>query len=439
MTRLICGLGFYGGAVAMDTPLAIAALVILAFVVILAVAVIIDAFSSKRESGTEDMPAAGMGASALPAPPASEKKETVAGHADRFCMLTEIESRKDSYSKSDYDNHITLAEFCEQFRDYAAHTLKLYYSIDDIRSFVAGMAVSKIIILQGMSGTGKTSLAVAFGRFTERPSTVIPVQPLWKERSDLLGYYNEFTKRFHEETLLRTMYEANYSRDMYVTVLDEMNIARVEYYFAEFLSMLELPDPETRYLGVVSDKWETDPPQLKDGRIRLPDNMWFIGTANNDDSTFAISDKVYDRAMIMNLDKKCEQFVAPSAAPVHLSAKRFSEMTAAAQKEYRISRRNLKRLRQLDAYMTEHFHVTFGNRIMKQILTYIPVYIACGGDELDALDDILAKKVLRKLETQNPIYLRNGTRELLDYLDELFGEERMPACREYIHRLQRNT
>lgn len=435
MTRLICGVGFYGGAIAMDTPLAIAALVILAFVVVLAVAVIIDAFSSKRESGASVPP---ITAGAVPpAPTAPGKPE--AGRADRFCMLTEIEKHKDSYSKSRYDTHITLAEFCEQFRDYAAHTLKLYYSIDDIRSFVAGMAVSKILILQGMSGTGKTSLAVAFGRFTERPSTVIPVQPLWKERSDLLGYYNEFTKRFHEETLLRTMYEANYSRDMYVTVLDEMNIARVEYYFAEFLSMLELPDPETRYLGVVSDKWETDPPQLKDGRIHLPDNMWFIGTANNDDSTFAISDKVYDRAMIMNLDKKCEQFSAPLTAPVHLSAKRFAELTAAAQKEYRISRRNLKRLRQLDGYMTEHFHVTFGNRIMKQILTYIPVYIACGGDELDALDDILAKKVLRKLETQNPIYLRQGTVELLDYLDELFGEERMPACREYIRRLQRNT
>ena len=354
-------------------------------------------------------------------------------------MLTEIEGRKDNCSKGDYDEEITLSEFCERFRDYAASRLKLYYSIEDIRRFIAGMAVSHIIILQGMSGTGKTSLAVAFGRFTERPSSVIPVQPMWKERTDLIGYYNEFTKRFHEEPLLQLMYEANYSKDMYVTVLDEMNIARVEYYFAEFLSMLELPDPETRYLGVVTDKWETDPPQLKDGKIKVPENMWFIGTANNDDSTFAISDKVYDRAMIMNLDTKCEQFSAPPTAEVHLSAERFRALTDAAVKDYRISSRNLQRLKALDKYMTEHFHVTFGNRIMKQITTYIPVYIACGGDELDALDDILAKKVFRKLETQNPIYMRTAAQGLCDYLDSLFGEDRMISCRDYIRKLQRNT
>ena len=93
-----------------------------------------------------------------------------------------------------------------------------------------------------------------------------------------------------------------------ITVLDEMNIARVEYYFAEFLSLMELPDTEERYLDVVTDKREKDPKGLKGGRIKLPKNMWFIGTANNDDSTFAISDKVYDRAMMLNLDEKSEVF-----------------------------------------------------------------------------------------------------------------------------------
>jgi hypothetical protein len=76
---------------------------------------------------------------------------------------------------------------------------------------------------------------------------------------------------------------------------------------------------------------------------------------------------------------------------------------------------------------------------MKQINTYIPVYIACGGDELIALDDILAKKVIRKLETQNPIYLRNAAEGLLGYLDELFGTEHMLACKDAIRRLQRNA
>jgi len=360
------------------------------------------------------------------------------GH-QRFCMLSEIEKRKESYGHASYDKDITLESFCTDFRNYAAYRLKLYYEIADIRRFVAGLALSHIIILQGMSGTGKTSLAHAFGSFIDNPSTIIPVQPMWKERTDLVGYYNEFTKKFNETLLLEKMYEANYSEDMYITVLDEMNIARIEYYFAEFLSLLELPDPEERYIDVVSDKWESDPSQLKDGRIKLPPNMWFIGTANNDDSTFAISDKVYDRAMILNLDTKSERYLAPKTDKRYLSCAQFDALVAEAIEEYRISNRNMKRLAQLDKYLIEHFHITFGNRIMKQIKTYIPVYVSCGGDELEALDDILSKKVIRKLETQNPIYLRNEAEGLVEYINELFGNDGMPLCKEYIHRLERNA
>jgi hypothetical protein len=290
-----------------------------------------------------------------------------------------------------------------------------------------------------MSGTGKTSLAHAFGSYVDNQSTIIPVQPMWKERTDLIGYYNEFTRKFNETLLLEKMYEANYSEDMYITVLDEMNIARIEYYFAEFLSLLELPDPDERYIEVVSDKWSNDPAQLKDGKIKLPANMWFIGTANNDDSTFAISDKVYDRAMILNLDNKSERYVAPETEKLHISCEKFNRLVDEAIEEYGVSRRNMKRLEALDKYLIEHFHITFGNRIMKQIKTYIPVYVSCGGDELIALDDILSKKVIRKLETQNPIYLRNAAEGLVEYINELFGNDNMTLCKEYIHRLERNA
>ena len=369
----------------------------------------------------------------------ASKSEDAEETGERFCMLSEIDKKKHEYGHARYDTGITLEGLCENFRNYTANKMKLYYEIDDIRRFIAGMSVSKILILQGMSGTGKTSLAHAFGSYIDNPSTVIPVQPMWKERTDLIGYYNEFTKRFNETLLLRKMYEANYSKDMYITVLDEMNIARVEYYFAEFLSLLELPDPNQRYLDVVSDKWETDPVQLKDGRIRLPKNMWFIGTANNDDSTFSISDKVYDRAMVLDLDKKSERFAAPATKKLCISADQFESLVEGALKEHEISRRNQKRLAELDAYLMEHFHITFGNRIMKQIRTYIPVYISCGGDELAALDDILSKKVIRKLETQNPIYLRNSAEGLINYIDELFGKDKMPLCKDHIRRIERNA
>lgn len=356
----------------------------------------------------------------------------------RFFRLSRIDEEKEKFRRDRYDD-INLKSFCDSFRNFACSKLKLYYSIDDIRRFIAGLAVTKLIILQGISGTGKTSLAYAFGKFLENDSTVIPVQPMWKERTDLIGYYNEFTKRFNETTLLQKMYEANYSKDVYITVLDEMNIARVEYYFAEFLSLLELPNPEERYLDVVSDTWEDDPVQLVKGRIKLPPNMWFIGTANNDDSTFAISDKVYDRAMVLNLDQKSAVFQAPQTRSVHLSAERFMELAKDAETEYALTKRNLKRLNELDKYLIEAFQITFGNRIMKQIKTYIPVYVACGGEELDALDDILAKKVMRKLEMQNPIYVRNAAPGFIQKLDELFGEDKMQMCKAVIHRLEKNA
>ncbi len=356
----------------------------------------------------------------------------------RFSMLSRIDSDRARYLTGDRDDGLTLSDLCDRFRNYAASKLKLYYDIADIRKFIAGLAVSKLVILQGISGTGKTSLAYAFGEFIENPSTVIPVQPMWKERTDLIGYYNEFTKRFNETTLLQKLYEANCSKDIYITLLDEMNIARIEYYFAEFLSLLELPDPEKRYLDVVPDVWDTDPAGLKDGRILLPANMWFVGTANNDDTTFSISDKVYDRAMILNLDRKSEVFTAPKTRPVRISAERLESLTKAALKEYAVTGRNLSRLEQLDQYLIEHFHITFGNRIRKQILTFVPVYLACGGEELEALDDILAKKLMRKLEMQNPVHLRSASGAFLLRLDELFGADRMPECKDAVKRILRN-
>ena len=357
----------------------------------------------------------------------------------RFCLLPEIDERAESYKRDDYVETLTLAELCDEFREFAAYKLKLYYDISDIRRFIAGLAVTKIIILQGMSGTGKTSLAYAFGQFLDNPSTVIPVQPMWKERTDLLGYYNEFTKRFNETDLLVKMYEALYSKDIYITVLDEMNIARVEYYFAEFLSLLELPNEKERYLTVVSDGWQTDPLKMKDGKINLPPNMWFIGTANNDDSTFAISDKVYDRAMVLNLDKKSEPFKGKKTNKRHIAAEEFKRLTAEAEKEYVLTKRNEKRLETLDKYLIEHFHITFGNRIMKQIRSYVPIYVGCGGEELEALDDILSKKIMRKLEMQNPVHVKRSADDLCAYLDELFGDGAMPLCKEYVLRLKNNA
>ncbi len=357
----------------------------------------------------------------------------------RFYMLTEIDKSYENYERPEYNENIGLRELCDEFRKFSAGELKLYYDIEDIRRFIGALAVTKLIILQGMSGTGKTSLAYAFGEFLRNKTVVVPIQPMWKERTDLVGYYNEFTKKFNETTLLYKMYEANYNEEIYVTVLDEMNIARVEYYFAEFLSLLEIPNPDGRNLDVVADRREDDPKLLqKNGKLRLPTNMWFVGTANNDDSTFSISDKVYDRAMVLNLDKKASPFEAEGSS-MKISSTHLTELMEKAQREYEISDRNVRRIKKLDEYMIKTFHITFGNRIMKQIRSYVPVLVGCGGTEEEALDDILSRKVFRKLESKNPVYVKQMAEGLCGYLDELFGEDKLPLCKETVRLIEQNV
>ena len=362
-------------------------------------------------------------------------KKTVS--APRFSNLSRIDEELKNYEGS-YESK-SLAQICIGFQSYAASKLGLYYDISDIRRFIAGMGIGRLMILRGMSGTGKTSLAYAAGEYFGNPATIVPIQPMWKERSDIVGYFNEFTKRFNETTLLCKLYEAGGKDDIYITVLDEVNIARIEYYFAEFLSLLEIPDAKKRKLEVVSDSWENDPERLRGGKLQLPENMWFVGTANNDDSTFAISDKVYDRAAVIDLEKKRVAFEASKVPAAHVSYKELSRQFEAAKKDYVLSKKNRANIARLDSYLTETFRVSFGNRIMRQIEDYVPIMVACGGTEIGALDDILARKILRKLEQLSPALIKSEIPNLLTLVEELFNKGTLPQCREYLQRLQKSV
>ena len=173
----------------------------------------------------------------------------------RFLKLTQLDEDWADYQPPEYDNDITLPEFCDRFRLFACSRLGLFYDIAMIRRFVAAFASTRLIVLQGISGTGKTSLAYAFGKYVCNPSVITPVQPSWRDRSELFGYFNEFTKKYNETELLRAMYEARYNENVYLVILDEMNIARVEYYFAEMLSILEMPRRDEWVVDLVPSQW----------------------------------------------------------------------------------------------------------------------------------------------------------------------------------------
>ena len=362
----------------------------------------------------------------------------IAPESSRFFRLTTIDNfYKTEYSPPVYDNDITLSEFCDRWRNFAASRLRLYYDISIMRFFVASMGASRMMILQGISGTGKTSLPYSFGKYLQLDSTIAAVQPAWRDRTELFGYYNEFTKMFNETDFLRAVYEANYFKDPHIVVLDEMNIARVEYYFAEMLSVLEMPRPEEWLVDIVTTTWDNDPCLINGGKIHVNSNTWFIGTINNDDSTFAVADKVYDRAIPIDLDSKAAAFTAPDTEPVHVTAEHLDQLFAEAKKKYPLSEENLKKLDEMDAYVIKHFRLAFGNRIMKQLKDFVPCYVACGGTEIDGIDFMVAKKILRKFESLNMGYIKDELHKFVLYLDKTFGKQNMQICKEYLNRMQK--
>ncbi|MBQ1437360.1 MAG: hypothetical protein IIZ07_05435 [Ruminococcus sp.] len=355
----------------------------------------------------------------------------------RFYKLAEIDDIWADYVPPVYDDDITLPEFCDKFRLFACSKLGLYYDIKLIRLFVSSFASTRLIILQGISGTGKTSLAYAFGKFISNPSIIASVQPSWRDRSELFGYFNEFTKKFNETELLRAMYEASYNENIYAVILDEMNIARVEYYFAEMLSILEMPSRDEWVVDIIPNSWPTDPKHIVNGQLKIPPNMWYIGTANNDDSTFAITDKVYDRAMPINIDTKGVPFEAEPTEPIYISYKHFEDILNDAKANNIVSEESIKRIGLLDDYVIEHFRIAFGNRIVKQLRDFVPAYVGTGGTEVDGLDYVLARKVFRKFEALNLSYIRDEIDGLCSYLDELFGEENMGESKSYLRMLKK--
>lgn len=354
----------------------------------------------------------------------------------RFPKLTLVDEKYAALTPPEYDNEISLQEFAEGYRRYAASQMKLYYTPEIVRRFVAGMAASKLLILEGISGTGKTSLPYSFSRYLSNPSTIVSVQPSFRDRTELLGYFNEFSKRFNETEFLRALYEANYRPDPTLIVLDEMNLARIEYYFAEMLSVLEMPNKDEWVLDLVPTAWDGDPIKMDGGKIHVADSTWFIGTANNDDSTFTITDKVYDRAMPIELNERADAFECEVQPHCNVTAEHLEYLFQKAQVDYPISDELMDKMQKLDNYLITRFKLSFGNRIMKQLYDFIPVYVACGGTELGGMDYIVARKVLKKFESMNVTFVRDEITGLITYIDKLFGKAEMQDSKAYLRRIQ---
>ena len=369
----------------------------------------------------------------------SKVEEEIDAMDTRFPKLTNIDINYSNYQIKNYNNTFTLEELVELFRNFAASKLRLYYKTEMIRLFISALASTKLIILQGISGTGKTSLAYAWGKFLKHDSCVASVQPSWRDRTELFGYFNEFTKKFNETEVLKTMYEASYTDDVFTIILDEMNISRVEYYFAEMLSILEMPNKDEWIVELVSSGWDNDPKKIKEGKLKIAPNIWYIGTINNDDSTFMVTDKVYDRAMPIDINDKGEVFEPIDTEAQDVNYSYLDKLFTDAINDNPISEATLNKIEEMDNYVIKHFRIAFGNRIVAHMKKFVPVYVACGGDEVDGVDYFIARKILRKFEQLNVSYIRDEIDGFIEFLDKTFGKGKMKECEEYLLRLKKLT
>lgn len=172
-----------------------------------------------------------------------------------------------------------------------------FYEKKDLINFFLSLKTKPFVILSGISGTGKTKIvqwfAESLGATEENGQfTLIPVRPDWSDSSDLLGYVN-LQGEFQERSLIKVLENADANPNRpYFVVLDEMNLARVEYYFSDFLSVIE------------SRKWKDGkivtspvlPESITNKHITIPSNVYIIGTVNMDETTHPLSKKVLDRA-----------------------------------------------------------------------------------------------------------------------------------------------
>lgn len=343
-----------------------------------------------------------------------------------FPALSTMDEEYSGYAVEKIEStNITLDELCVKFRNYLAKKEKLYFDIDTIRFFISGFGASHFSILEGLSGTGKSSLPRYFSKFVNAELLFVAVQATWRDKSNLIGYFNEFSKTYTETEFLTTLYHANYNPDMlHIFVLDEMNISRVEYYFADFLSVIEYPESEWRIKLMQLPFNFVPPAKLENGFIQIPSNAYFVGTANKDDSTFTITDKVYDRAITIDFEERNKPFeVTEEVEEITLSKSYFDKILAEAKANTAncLNDAENEKFQRVSDFIYEQFDVTFGNRIANQISEIVPVFVACGGTKEDALDFILSRKVISKLEGRFEEYVKDALKELLNVLSKEYG------------------
>lgn len=269
-----------------------------------------------------------------------------------------------------------------------------------LRAYHVALQTRPLVILPGISGTGKTRLTRYYadayhGIASGAPNPyylLVAVQPDWHSARDLLGYYNAFTERYHPTPFLHFVLQAAADpQQRYFVCLDEMNLARPEYYLAPLLSALETVE-QTIDLGVPTAESQMVSGEQLRNPLRLPLNLSLIGTVNVDESSNTVSDKLLDRANVIEL------------TDVDLAAFHSSYQGAIDPQAWEI----ISQMYEIVARAGQ----PFGYRTMTDMLRYIEQASGILSPQ-QAIDLQIKQKILPKLRGDDNPRLRQALTELL--------------------------
>lgn len=216
----------------------------------------------------------------------------------------EIEKNKEIYAEEPSMDNLDAETVLMQIYKYI-NSKGFIFSYEDICNFYLSLKTKPFLILAGISGTGKSKLVQLFSEAVEATSLngrfrIISVKPDWNDSAELFGYKN-INDNFVPGVLTSIITEASRPENInkpYFICLDEMNLARVEYYLSEYLSIIE-SRKFTDNNRIVTDRIfpKNYLPEINIySKLIIPENIYIIGTVNMDDTTFAFSRKVLDRA-----------------------------------------------------------------------------------------------------------------------------------------------
>lgn len=323
-----------------------------------------------------------------------------------------------------------------------------YYTKQVIAIFLAGLHMSNITLLQGISGTGKTSLPREFARVLasspdykglNAPYRICAVQSGWRDNMDLMGYYNAFEHKYNETDFFKALYLAGqpkYKDTLFFIILDEMNLSHPEHYFADFLSLLE-QDEEQRYIAIKAPQ-EVCPNSVVNGKLRVPENVRFIGTANQDETTLDFAPKTYDRSNLIEMPKSHPILhISSPQEQYNISYSWLAKQFKNAEESYQRECASFKDFLEDKDFkkLMSGMNIGWGNRFEVQTSRFIPVYLACepgnntAEDLAFAADHLITTRLIRTLKSHYELQ-KDQLSEFENSYSELFcihfGDSNLP-------------